>query len=483
MLTDQDEQGWAREEFGLACLDNKKRVTRLVQMAATAANQPAGKVTEVFQTAKEREGAFRLLENDAVAPEEIQAAAHRACARRVAGEAFAFVPVDGTSLHFTDRLAQKGLGLVGPRCKGARGLQVMSALAVSPEGVPLGLCGQEYWTRVERSKGKKKKDRRPTEEKETRYWLWVMQQVRRVFKAEAPQTRPWFQLDRGGDAWPVLFDGLNSGDLFTVRAAHDRRVTLEGADEKRRYLWKTLETAPVLGVTELIVRARPERRTNRGVPIPAREAHKAQIELRAAPLSLQFCVDRRDKWVTSAPLYALLACETAESAEGNEPIEWMLLTSHPVTNAKEAHLVLFGYAQRWRIEEFHRCWKSGACKVEETQLRASDHILRWASVLASVAVRVLRITYLARHDPTLSSLIEFTTHEVDAIVLASKSTIYKAGSYPPIGIVVDMVARIGGYTGSASGGPPGPIVIIRGLFKIEGLADALEGGLVVPAKK
>jgi hypothetical protein len=51
--------------------------------------------------------------------------------------------------------------VVGARSKGAQGLQVMSAIAVSPDGVPLGLCGQVFWTRRQRSRrGVGRHDRR-----------------------------------------------------------------------------------------------------------------------------------------------------------------------------------------------------------------------------------------------------------------------------------------------------------------------------------
>jgi Transposase DNA-binding/Transposase Tn5 dimerisation domain len=482
MKTAQSEREWAAEEFGLARLGDRRRVERLMRVGARVANQPAGKVTAVFGNVAEREGTFRLLENDAVAPEQIALASHRACARRAAGEPFAWVPVDGTSLNLVDQKRQKGLGVVGARCVGATGLQVMSALAVSRAGVPLGLCGQTYWAREERSGRRSNKDRRPVEEKETRHWLTVMQQARKVFASEAPQTRPWFQLDRGGDAWPVLLEGLQPGELFTVRAARDRRLGKWHGDEQRRYLWSTLESQPLLGTFDLEVRARPTRKLKQRTT-PARTARTAKMELRACQISLELCIDQRAKWVTSPPLYALLACETAVSAGDEEPIEWMLLTSHPIASVEDAQLVLFGYAQRWRIEEFHKCWKSGVCKIEETQLRERDHIERWAVVLAAVAVRVLRLTYLARHAPELPALEELHPCEIDAIVLGAKSRKYAPGTVPPLAAVVDMLGRLGGYVGKSSGGPPGPLVLARGLLKIEVLADLLLTGVVAPTGK
>jgi hypothetical protein len=466
---------WAAEEFGLAELGDRRRVRRLVEVAAAALNGPAGEVTAVFDVAAEREGAFRLLENEAVAPEEVARASHRACARRAAGAEFAFVAVDGTSLSLTDKKAVKRLGCVGTVSHGVRGLRVMSALAVSRAGTPLGLCGQKYWAREDKKKRAKKQPNRPVEEKETQNWLDVMQQVRKVFASEAPTTRPWFQLDREGDAWPILLDGLKPGELFTVRAAQDRRVS----GEEKRYLWSELESKPLLGTTELELKARPRRPTRNGVPRPERRARQAQIELRSARLTLEMRFGKSKG--TQLSLFALLARETTASAGDEQPIEWLLLTSHPILDVASAKLVLFGYAQRWRIEEFHKCWKSGVCKVEHTQLRDRDNIARWAAVLAAVAVRVLRLSYLARHEPELPALEELRRAEIDAIVIGSRTKQYKPGSLPPIGALVEMLATIGGYTGRSSGGPPGPLVLARGLYKIEFFADMLENGAVKPA--
>lgn len=469
---------WADEEFGRAKLGDERRTKRLVKVAEGAMNQPNGQVTATFGKGADREAAFRLIENEDVPVEEVARAAHEACATRAAGDEFAFVAVDGTSLNITDTQRKKGLGVVGARYVGATGLQVMTALAVSGTGVPLGLCGQKYWARVKRSTRscKHQNDRRTVKQKETGNWIEVMEQVREAFAEKAPGVKPWFQLDRGGDAWPVIMDGLRDGELFTVRAAYNRRLSKDSADEPQRYLWAQLEQQPVVGRMELSVAARPAKQLTHAKKRPARGARKATIELRRCEVSLDFATDGRRQSLTSPRLRALLAQETRESAGAEEPIEWMLLTSHPVEDLKAAELVLFGYAQRWRIEEFHKAWKSGACQVEETQLRDFDHIVRWATVLASVAARILRISYRARTHPSLTSLVEFSRAEVDAIVVTAKSRLHKPGETPDLGTVVRLLGQLGGYTGKSSGGPPGALVLARGLLRIEAFALALEDG-------
>src|SRR5258706_8468916 len=140
MINSSDTTSWANAEFGGANLHNRRRTVRLVSIAARIAEAPAGRVTEVFPEGAELEGAYRFLENDAVKAGEIGRAALRACLERARGLPFVFVPVDGSSITLTDRAHEKGTGRVGTTSFCARGLEVMSAIAVAPDGTPLGYC-------------------------------------------------------------------------------------------------------------------------------------------------------------------------------------------------------------------------------------------------------------------------------------------------------------------------------------------------------
>lgn len=460
-MKDANPQAWAQEEFGGADIGDARRTVRLVDVATGAAARPAGRITEVYGHGADRTAAFRLLGNGDVDTEAIARSSHRACAGRCAREDFAYVPVDGSSLNLTDRRHSKDLGIVGARNKGARGLLVMTAIAVTPDGTPQGLCGQVWWTRKGRVRVKdQKKDRRRLESKETMHWLEVMQQVREAFAAVAPETKPWFQLDRGGDAWPVLLDGLHPGQLFTVRASADRRLRRVD-DEPRRYLWDQVERQALLGQYELEI-----------TPRAGRAGRMASMEVRSCEVCLDL-QDKRSKRRFEAPLWAVLAREVGTQPPETDPIEWLLLTTKPVGTAAEAEQVVRGYAQRWRIEEFHRLWKTGACNVEDTQLRDSQSIIRWATILASVAMRLLRLTYLARNQPTVPATAELSGAEIEAIIAERKPLRVHLGQVPAIGVAVGWLAEIGGYTGKSSGGPPGALVIQRGLDRIRALADYL----------
>ncbi len=67
--------------------------------------------------------------------------------RRCADFEWVYVPIDGSSLALRDPFSTRGTGAVGTLTAGGRGLQVMTAIAVSPGGVGLGLCGQHFLAR------------------------------------------------------------------------------------------------------------------------------------------------------------------------------------------------------------------------------------------------------------------------------------------------------------------------------------------------
>lgn len=449
---------WADQEFGDCALGDLRRTRRLVTMAARAAGNPQGTITAVFETSAEREGAFRFLEHEELRTEAIGEATHRATARRCADEPTVWVAVDGSSLNLTDRTHRKGFGAVGTRALGARGLKVMSAMAVSCDGTPHGVCGQVYWARTTRSTcTNPRKDRRPWQEKETRYWIEMMTSVETVFGAQAPGTRPWFQMDRGGDAWPVLRQAIQSSSWVTIRAAYNRRVVTSGGTKD--YLWPCVGREPVQTTYDVSIPARHAR--------PARTAHLA---VRGCRVTLN-TVDLRTKQPMNVAYYAVWVRESTPPPATDKPIEWMLLTTYPVQTVQDLHRVITGYTQRWRVEEFHKAWKSGVCHVEHTQLRSKDAVVRWATVLASVAMRVLRLTYLARTTPYAPATGELSPAEVQAVILLR--TPQAPPSAPTLAQIVRWIADVGGYTGPSSGGPPGPLVLMRGLRRIEPLARLL----------
>lgn len=257
MSTDTERLQWATQEFACAQLGNSLRTQRAIQMASALCAHPAGTITEVFCSSAQRLGAFRFVESDHFCTSALAQAAHRAAVLRCLGFSWVYIALDQSELSLKDTRGSKGLGQVGTLHNGATGLQVLNSLAISPEALPLGLVGQHFWAR---SVGKKqpvkaRRDKLP-EQKETGLWMNQLQETADLFEQQAPTCWPWYQLDRGADAWPVLWMSLGLRGLVTVRAAWDRRLWRHPAQEQQ-YLFGHLGAQEPVGSYLLDIPAGP----------------------------------------------------------------------------------------------------------------------------------------------------------------------------------------------------------------------------------
>lgn len=461
-----DHSQWAVEEFGSCELGDVRRTRRLVVVAAEVAASPSGTINAACRTGASREGAFRFVESVAVGGHKVIDAMTRAAARRCVDHKVVIVPVDASSLRLTDLSRGRDLGAIGSWKQGARGMHVMSSLLLTSDGTPLGIGSQSYWVRKQRSGRPEKGLSRDAEKRETRYWLQGLEQTTEVLATAAAACVPWFQLDRGGDCGPVLADACNNGRLLTVRATHDRRV--QSPFEK---LIATVEQAPVIATRRIAItaksRVRKRRRKGKTVVhwVTRRVARTAKLTVRAVAVTLQV-------GVRTLQLNAVLAREVGRPKD--DRIEWLLLTTHRIRSRADALKILQAYSFRWRIEEFHRTWKRGLCHVEDTQLRSREGIIKWATILAAVAARALRLTYLARKEPDALASTEFTKRELQAVVLLREPKNVTLEDIPQLTLsqVIRWVADLGGYTGPWNG-PPGPTVVARGLRDVLPAAKVL----------
>ncbi len=460
----RDVEQWALGEFGGAELGDRRRTDRLVALAAEVARKPAGRVTQVCRSDATREGAFRWLENQAIRVEALEGAVKQATLDRCRPRRRVIVAVDSTSLTLTDRAGEKDFGAVGRWTNRGRGVHVMTAFAVSDEGVPLGIAGQRMWVRERRSRRPEKARSSEAYRGENRFWLELLESTHESFTAQAPDTEVFFQLDRGADSWPVLSLAVQHGMFLTVRAAHNRRV-----DEAAGHLREQLERTKPRDFLRIDVRARPilhKRKRLHGRRFNvyfSRKARTAQLEVRATPVTLVLADGRR------VSVNAVLVRE--RNHRGSDRIEWLLLSTHPIHTKQDLRAIVRGYGQRWRIEDLHRTWKRGLCRVEDTQLRSRQAVFKWATILASVASRAMHLTHLARREPDLPAARELTRYEIEALIALRQPTGVKLGDQPTLAQAVRWIADLGGYIGPRNG-PPGVRVIGRGLDDVLAAAEA-----------
>jgi hypothetical protein len=327
------------------------------------------------------------------------------------------------------------------------------------------MSSQQWWKRAEKTRRQHRDELRPSQ-KETKHWLAAIQQTREMIEQHAPGTRCWFQLDREGDAWPILLEAGIGDHWFTIRACRNRWVSLP--DGGKTFLKTLIAQQPVKICYPLQVRGGASNR----------EARSAIMAVRACTVTL-LLRDKRTRKQTPHIVNVVQARETGTTPKGEKPIEWTLLTNRPIETVEHLTDVVLGYSMRWRIEELHRTWKSGRCRVEQTQLRSAGAVIKWATILIAVAVRIERIKQMSRETPDRPASDEFSPTEIKAVILLrfGKAATKKVPTQTTLTMaqITLWIAELGGYTGrTSSGGPPGSIVIGRGLDSVRPAAKALQ---------
>lgn len=465
---DASAKDWAIEQFATLELGDRRREYRAVRMLRRAAERPAGRLSEVFDSPAELQGAYDFVEGD-FGSERVVRALEDATLRAADGLDFMYVVLDGTSLTLTDRAKCKDFGSIGPRETLARGLKVVDALALTPEGVPLGLLDLKFWARKPLSRTARYWRRQgPTTE--TRHWVETLERVGE--RAARAGVKPWFVIDREGDCADMLRAAALNGALFTIRSNQNR--LLRPGTSRQRLLRQHMKHRPVLGRHFIRV---PGKDGTLGSPVA--------LDVRVSSVDLDVPNYRtHPKMREALPLHVVWLRER-HPPRGRKALDWMLLTNHAVVDYAAAIAVLESYCCRWRIEDFHRTWKTGRCFVEDTQLQRRDHVVRWATMLAAVAARIERLKHLSRTQPEAPASIEFSPIEIQALRIRKaqikKRTESLPEGMPSIALAVLWLAQMGGFQGKAHE-QPGSVTIGRGLERLAPFALGLEAGLNLAGK-
>jgi hypothetical protein len=153
---------------------------------------------------------------------------------------------------------------------------------------------------------------------------------------------------------------------------------------------------------------------------------------------------------------------------GEEPIEWLLLTSLPIATQGEILRVIQTYCLRWMIELYFRVLKQG-CRVEDRLFETMDRVNRFLAVALIVAWRTLYVTRLGREFPDLDCEAVFEASEWKAVYqVTQKKTPPK--SPPKLQEMVRMVAQLGGYVNRPRADEPGAETIWKGLQRMHDMA-------------
>jgi hypothetical protein len=341
-------------------------------------------------------------------------------------------------LHATEGL---GYGTGGNE----RGFMMHSPLAVTPDGLPLGVLGMKTWVRAQEEAGKgRHRKARPIVEKESIKWIEAIKRLA-ALRTRCAETRFVCVGDRERDVYELFATERPDAVDWLIRAARKRRVP-----HPAQYLWECVQAMAPLGHTDLLAPARGS--------TPQRAA---RLTLRCAAVRLRPPKARASR-LGELDAFAIHAIDEA-SPHGTEPLEWIVLSSGPTTSLDDVLERLARYARRSTTESWHRVLKSG-CRIEAHQFGNLERFVRATALFAVISWRILYATLLAQIHTDLSCEVLLQPIEWQALYCHSHHTRHPPKKPPPLQQAVLWITMLGGYLNRKHDRPPGPTVIWRGFL-------------------
>lgn len=461
---------WVHDEMKTADLKDKRLNDRLREVLAQLSGRPTASIPAACGGYAEMAAAYRLFDNEKASFENILSAHVDATRQRLAEQKVVILAQDTTEIDVT-RPGQvvEGAGQLDGNARFGALLHLLHAF--TPDGTPLGTMHGTTWVRNRRvaSLSRAELAAIPIEQKESFRWVETMQ----CAQAEAqrvPSTQFVCVADSEADIYELLVQATADPQCvdWIVRACYERALQRQPDEPgEQRYLREQVLLQPVLFSQTIQVRGRDAKVSceTRGRRQP-RQSREAEVVVRSARVTLRppYRADRKMPPVT---VNVVLVSEVNAPVD-DEPVEWLLLTSLPVEDIEQARLVVQYYCVRWMIEVFFRVLKSG-CRVEERRFEHIDRLLTCMAVYLIVAWRTLYVCRLGRGCPEISCEAVFEPAEWKAVwKVVRRQT--PPQQPPSLGIMVRLVAQLGGYVNRKRHDPPGPQTVWIGLQRMHDFA-------------
>ncbi len=446
---------WAEQEFGSVQIYDNRLKQRLYTIAQDFYNSPQANIPEACGTHTGTVGAYRFMKNKKVTMNTLLTAHTEATIERIREHQIVLAPQDTSTLNYTHHPMAEGMGPVNTVKDKNTGLILHDTLAFTEDGTPLGVLDAQCWARAPHNVGKKKhRSNTPIEQKESMKWLHSYRRVAEIQKL-CSNTMLVSVGDREADIHELFAEATkdSNGPKLLVRSnkARKRQVDQEN-------LWDFMAEQKAAGSLQ--------------IHIPrsgSRKARDAMVDISFAEVELTPPKRLGDKG-QPVKAWAVYTVEYKPEESVASPIEWLLITTVPTYNFKDARQRVEWYAKRWGIEVYHRTLKSG-CKIKDRQLGFADRIETCLAIDMVVAWRIFHLTMVGRENPKAPCTVFFQDEEWQALCCYTSKTKVPPSKPPTLKEVILLVGAMGGHLGRKHDGPPGAQVLWRGLQRLDNVVE------------
>jgi len=424
-------QDWVKDEIKCVKTGDKRLDKRLEEITIKISASPESSISTAFKSRNELKRYYEFMSNKEVKYEQIMEGIGNRVKERAEKEKKILIMSDTTDLMNKSLKDEKNLAKIN---KTSKGIVVHTSMAVSMEGVPLGIINQTVIKRKEENKNKKS----PIEEKESYKWL------EHYKKCDELIEKPFIYIgDRESDILELYAIKKENHDLL-IRSYHNRKL-----ENNSLKLHDYLKTLKIKVTTDLELSRRKDE-------LPK----KTKLGITYSEVTISTPNDLKNRIKEPVKLYAIYVKEINEDVPEKDKLEWFLLTTIPILNNEEAIKCVNYYTKRWLIERLHYTLKSG-CYIEKLQFKESERLIKALAVYDIVAWRLLWLTYESRKDENQDCSVFFDDIEWKYLLMFV-ANIKDLSKKPTLKKATVLMSILGGYLNRKSDLPPGVKVIWRG---------------------
>src|ERR1700739_1908038 len=398
-------EGWIDREIGESEFRDARLGDRFRKLLGQIGSAMGQSIPLVCQDWANTKAAYRFFSNDRVSEADILAGHFQSTRDRAAATDGCVLMLHDTTEFSYQREKSEAIGITksinSGRDKAGRlrshtvcGILMHSSIAVTTEGLPLGLAAGKFWNRKKLKgtaalKRKINPTRVPIEKKESIRWLENLKQSTALLDDPG---RCLHIGDRESDIYELFCAAQEIGTHFLIRTCVDRL-----AGDGDHTIAEEMDEVTVKGLHRIEVR------NSTG------DLDKAILEVRFRKIRVLPPIGKQKRYpdLTVTVIHA----EERGTPKNRKKIEWKLITDLPVQSRKDAIQKIEWYALRWKIEVFHKILKSG-CKAEESKLRTAQRLANLISVFCILSWRVFWMTMLNRSARAVPPNIALTETEI-----------------------------------------------------------------------
>lgn len=199
-----------------------------------------------------------------------------------------------------------------------------------------------------------------------------------------------------------------------------------------------------------------------------RAKRTAQMELRFAPITIDAPKNYKEE-KKKIDLWVIAVKESDITVPKEEkPVLWYLLTTHKIETIDQALQCVEWYKKRWYIEELFRVLKTKGFRIESSQLSSGAGLKKLLALTLEAAIKVMSLKLSLTQEVQRKASTIFSSKEIILLHLLTKryegktdklKNPYKKES---LAWCAWTIARLAGWSGYNSQGPPGYITIKEG---------------------